>query len=426
MKQQRDFLTMQRRTVKYFLMALLTGVLLLCLTHIDHLSYAQTRPTRATFDGTPTGTVRVRPNGRMPERTPSEYPELISNGQQRDQLWVAGDNRSSARMAFRNQNSRINPVVQVGNTGRPTLFQFPCWVQQSGSSVFGWGFRSVESACDTVTANVGNTSTYTSHKATSQELANGEIAPSDQITITRLEDLTLIHVYGLEENLAVDIFVGTVRITALNGVTFNVDAGNRYIQSLEEGRVEPLNLNEALESPAIATFLDAANWSSDVNPLLDELKIALQSPSSSPASQQALNADQQEIVDTHNRLRAEVNVPPLTWSAELAGYAQEWADYLSETNSFGHSSGNDRSGAGENIAAGSSVGQMLGLWADEKDDYNGSTGSCRSGRVCGHYTQMVWRNTTEIGCGIAPHRTYGGVMVCNYSPPGNYVGQRPY
>jgi len=406
-----------RRDTKYLLVALLTGVILLFLAHIDDFSYAQNvRPTRATFAST-RGTVRVYPNGGTPSVRPDEHRELISNGQIQDQLWVEGNLESWAHIVFWNQGQRIDPAVQVGGVRTPTRYRFPCWIEQTGSSVFAWGFEPSGSACNTITASVGNFSEPVARKANSQELANGDFAP--QITITRSERLTLIHVYESEGGVAVDVLVGAVRITLFNGSFIDVNSGNRYIQLLEEGNIQPINLSEAVESPSVESFLDETNWSSDIPSFLEELKSALQNSS-------ILTEDQQAILDTHNRLRAEVNVPPLRWSPELSAYAQEWANELSRTNSFNHSPGNSRSGAGENIAAGSSVRLMLSLWANEKDDYNDSTGICRSGRVCGHYTQMVWRNTTEIGCGIASHRTYGGVLVCNYSPPGNYVGQRPY
>jgi hypothetical protein len=45
--------------------------------------------------------------------------------------------------------------------------------------------------------------------------------------------------------------------------------------------------------------------------------------------------------------------------------------------------------------------------------------------VCGHYTQIVWRNTKSVGCAVARGKGVE-VWVCNYDPPGNYAGQRPY
>ena len=39
----------------------------------------------------------------------------------------------------------------------------------------------------------------------------------------------------------------------------------------------------------------------------------------------------------------------------------------------------------------------------------------------GHFTQLVWKSTTDIGCGLAiiKNKVYG---VTNYFPPGNYIG----
>jgi len=56
-------------------------------------------------------------------------------------------------------------------------------------------------------------------------------------------------------------------------------------------------------------------------------------------------------------------------------------------------------------------------------NYNYKTNRCKG--MCGHYTQIVWRDTKELGCGVAR----GGdreIWVCDYSPPGNYQGRLPY
>ena len=44
----------------------------------------------------------------------------------------------------------------------------------------------------------------------------------------------------------------------------------------------------------------------------------------------------------------------------------------------------------------------------------------------GHYTQMVWRNTTQVGMGQAVCSDGSIVIVAEYDPPGNYMGQKPY
>jgi pathogenesis-related protein 1 len=69
---------------------------------------------------------------------------------------------------------------------------------------------------------------------------------------------------------------------------------------------------------------------------------------------------------------------------------------------------------------------VVNSWAGERKDYTYSTNSCARGKVCGHYTQVVWSKTTEIGCGKAVCFDKSQVWVCNYKPPGNIIGQKPY
>jgi len=78
---------------------------------------------------------------------------------------------------------------------------------------------------------------------------------------------------------------------------------------------------------------------------------------------------------------------------------------------------------------------IVAAWADEAKDYDYARNRCASGAVCGHYTQVVWRSSTTIGCGVAqcgpgPGGPFGErewvMWVCNYSPAGNYKGEKPY
>jgi Cysteine-rich secretory protein family len=67
-------------------------------------------------------------------------------------------------------------------------------------------------------------------------------------------------------------------------------------------------------------------------------------------------------------------------------------------------------------------GQML--WVDEKKNYHGEPGDFNG---VGHYTQMVWRNTTSVGCGTGSgSKLPYSILVCRYYPPGNIFGQKPY
>jgi uncharacterized protein YkwD len=117
-------------------------------------------------------------------------------------------------------------------------------------------------------------------------------------------------------------------------------------------------------------------------------------------------------------------VRPLNWSDRLAGYAQAWADHLLASQQFKHT---PKPVYGENLfeinGGAATPAQVVEAWVSEAHDYDYRGNTCRG--VCGHYTQMVWRGTKEVGCAVAR----GGrreIWVCEYDPPGNFIGRRPY
>lgn len=139
------------------------------------------------------------------------------------------------------------------------------------------------------------------------------------------------------------------------------------------------------------------------------------------------------ITAEHNKARAAVSpvpavaLPALTWNTTVAATAQGWANRCM----FMH---NPSTPYGENIYAttGSTTpAAVVTSWVSEKANYNYSANSCSA--TCGHYTQVVWRNSLRLGCGVKNCTTgspFGGgawqFWVCNYDPPGNISGQRPY
>jgi pathogenesis-related protein 1 len=126
----------------------------------------------------------------------------------------------------------------------------------------------------------------------------------------------------------------------------------------------------------------------------------------------------------HNAVRAPLGVPPLKWSARLADQAQGWANRLLSSDRFAH---HPAPVYGENlfevVGAHASPEQVVEAWTAESRDYDYATNKCR--KVCGHYTQLVWAATKSVGCGVA-RNSHREVWVCNYDPPGNYIGRRPY
>ena len=184
------------------------------------------------------------------------------------------------------------------------------------------------------------------------------------------------------------------------------------------------NISCRLQGSLIAglLFLTAAS--------LGSLNAAAQSDTSSVTIQQ--------ILDAHNAYRSEAGVPALTWSEDLAQYAQAWANELADNRGckMQHRpyDANDpwKQEYGENIywAGGSNwtptILDAIADWGTEKKHFNFKSKACRNGTTCGHYTQMIWKNTTMVGCGIATCADGNVIVVCNYNPPGNVMGEKPY
>jgi pathogenesis-related protein 1 len=151
----------------------------------------------------------------------------------------------------------------------------------------------------------------------------------------------------------------------------------------------------------------------------------------------------------HNAVRAEVDtsppLPPMKWSATIAAYAQDWTDMLAMTCDPQHRTTHQY---GENLAAYFSNGPTVGStaqdavdgWAGEvacwtygvfgvTDQCNMSCSSQMFSDGCGHYTQIVWRDSVELGCGFSTCTKDGlktEIWICNYGPPGNVINFKPY
>src|SRR5687767_10869403 len=112
-----------------------------------------------------------------------------------------------------------------------------------------------------------------------------------------------------------------------------------------------------------------------------------------------------ELLEYHNKVRKEVGVGPVTWSKELAAYAQKWADRLAEKGDLEHrpADGEWAQKYGENIAVNLSALKGAEAWYAEIKDYEKGTAIPEdfSQFKSGHYTQMVWKQTTKIGAGTA-------------------------
>lgn len=124
------------------------------------------------------------------------------------------------------------------------------------------------------------------------------------------------------------------------------------------------------------------------------------------------------MLDRHNVLRAAHSAGALSWSSTLYAFAQAYADQYVCGSSLVHSGGP----YGENLAAGYSTGvAALNAWYAEGDNYDYSTAT-----LFDHFTQVIWKGTTELGCAykLCTTGAYPGLyVICSYNPPGNYIGQ---
>lgn len=129
---------------------------------------------------------------------------------------------------------------------------------------------------------------------------------------------------------------------------------------------------------------------------------------------------QKQTLDEHNVLRAKHCAPELTWNATLAAEAQAWA----ERCDFAHSSGP----YGENLSAGTSRTAIEAVddWYSEIANYNFAAPGTSANT--GHFSQLVWRDSTQLGCGMARCSNifpeFGGAFfyVCRYQAQGNMAG----
>jgi len=136
------------------------------------------------------------------------------------------------------------------------------------------------------------------------------------------------------------------------------------------------------------------------------------------------------LLRSHNSERARWNVAPLAWDPGLARAADGYAAELARTNNWVHSPRQFRMGQGENLWMGTagaySLQTMVGAWLAERRWFRPSVlpAVSATGRWndVGHYTQVIARRTTRVGCGVRSNRRWT-YLVCRYSPAGNVDGR---
>jgi pathogenesis-related protein 1 len=227
------------------------------------------------------------------------------------------------------------------------------------------------------------------------------------------------------------------RAEAAQAATKPLEAGLKALAKQVEAAlaVKPVSPSSAPPAPLKVKPTPVPPKAKPATPAPPEVKPAVVADPAAVAfsADPAGRVDPVAMVAAHNRWRGEVGVPGLKWSDELAAKAQAWAKHLAASNCT-----TEHSGPGENIYKAApmvwtdgrrevwsvTAPQVVDFWGNESNQWDNATGRCSG--VCGHYTQVVWKGSTEVGCGMAVCGNKGQIWVCNYDPAGNVVGQKPY
>ena len=142
------------------------------------------------------------------------------------------------------------------------------------------------------------------------------------------------------------------------------------------------------------------------------------------------NPTAHRLLAAHNRERARMGIAPLQWDPALAAAAASYGPALARIGRLQHSPRAGRDGQRENLWMGTrgafSPEQMVGNWIAEKSYYRPGMPFPHVSRTgnwadVAHYTQVVWRGTTHVGCAIHRSKQWD-YLICRYSPPGNRDG----
>lgn len=137
----------------------------------------------------------------------------------------------------------------------------------------------------------------------------------------------------------------------------------------------------------------------------------------------------ERVTKIHNLNRSRHGSYALRLNDELTTMAQQWADALTQERELSHHTFKLRGvRIGQNIAMkwtpNSAIyepEELCDQWYREHKDFD--FGVEPTELRAGHFTQMIWKNSTEIGVGRAQAKDGRAIVVVNYFPPGNVIGE---
>ena len=155
--------------------------------------------------------------------------------------------------------------------------------------------------------------------------------------------------------------------------------------------------------------------------------------------------DKDLALEVHNSERISLKLQPLKWSNKLETDARKYANYLASKDIFRHSKDLRKLKQGENLY--STMYYVIDdngekyffdetnylfdasvAWLSEKKDYRYAKIGDRKNSLSmiGHYTQMIWSNSKEVGIAYSKSKSGNIYVVARYFPQGNWTGEYPY
>jgi Cysteine-rich secretory protein family len=191
----------------------------------------------------------------------------------------------------------------------------------------------------------------------------------------------------------------------------------------------------AQHQPTLAARQTRARAATRARPERKRVVVAVASapPPAAAKSEVSGPSFEARLLEAHNLERTRMGQAPLTWSSKLTADALVWAQHLAQTATFEHA--DEKPGEepqGENLWMGTknaySPEAMVGAWIEERAMFTrgafpkiSTTGNWID---VGHYSQLIWYSTTQLGCAHVPNRA-DDYLVCRYFPSGNWDGDNP-